>query len=252
MAPGSATTAYIGFRAPLVPATNRAKALVVPVINFAALAITNSANMGNSTNVGLAQFGAPIELNLGGRGVRSMEGNSDGYLIVAGPPGLALGNPPSDFRLFTWTGSAANAVQERGASLTNMIPEGIVELPPGPWTSASSAQLISDNGITVYYGDGVEAKQLPVREFKKFRSDWITFGPVVTSQPAIKEVKRIGGNYRITWYSVAGLTYRVQVKTSLTPGPWSNVAGDVLATDALSTKSIPMDTNAKFFRVVIP
>ena len=246
MAPGSATAAYICFRAPLVPATNRAKALVVPVVNFASLAITNS------SNVGLAQFGAPIELNLGGRGVRSMEGNSDGFLIVAGPPGLALGTPPSDFRLFTWTGSAANAPQERAASLTNMIPEAIVELPLGPWTSASSAQLISDNGITVYYGDGIEAKQLPVREFKKFRSDWVTFGPVVTPQPAIKEVKLVGGNYRITWYSVAGLTYRVQVKNTLTTGPWSNIAGDVLATDALSSKSIPMDNSARFFRVVIP
>jgi len=246
MAPGSTTTAYVCFRAPLIPATNRVKALVVPVTNFAALAATNS------TNTGLAQFGAPIELNLGGRGVRSMEGGPNGFLLVAGPPGIAVGQPPSDFRLFTWTGLAANQPQERGASLTNLIPEAIVELPPGPWTSGSSVQIISDNGITDYYGDGLQAKFLSVREFKKFRSDRITFGPVVTPQPVIREVALVGGNCRITWYSVAGLTYRVQFKSSLSDATWTDVAGDVTATDALASKSIAISGTARFFRVIIP
>jgi hypothetical protein len=246
MAPGSSTTAYVCFRAPIVPATNRAKALVVPVTNFSAIAATNS------TNVGLARFGAPIELNLGGRGIRSIEGNNNGYLLVAGPPGIAVGIPPSDFRLYTWTGQPGNAPQERGASLSNLVPEAIVELPPGPWTSGSVVQLVSDNGITVYYGDGIEAKQLPIREFKKFRNDWITLGPVVTPQPAIKEVRRSGGNCGVTWYSVAGMTYRVQRKSALSEVTWTDVPGDVTATDALASKSIPMTGTQAFFRVVIP
>ncbi|HWN96690.1 MAG TPA: hypothetical protein VNT99_16800, partial [Methylomirabilota bacterium] len=247
MAPGSTTTAYVCFRAPIVPATNRVKALIVPVTNFAALA------SGSFTNPGAAGFGAPIELNLGGRAFRSIEGNGDGYLIVCGPPGVASGTPPSDFRMFTWTGSPANAPLERAASLTNLIVEGIVELPPGPLTSSSTVQLISDNGITVYYDDTIEAKQLPYPGFKKFRSDWVTLGPVVTSQPAIKEVHSSSGLCSITWYSVAGLTYRVQSKNALSDPAWADVPGDVAATDALATKAVGMlSTGQRFFRVIIP
>ena len=247
MAPGSTNTAFVCFRAPLVPATNRAKALIVAVTNFAALA-TSSA-----TNAGLARFGAPMELNLGGRGFRSVEGNSNGYLIVAGPPGKASGTPPSDFRLFTWNGFATNAPQERGASLASMIPEGIVELPSAPWTSNSMVQIISDSGITVFYNDAVEAKHLTVPQFKKFRADWVTLGPVVISRPVIKSVQQAGGNCVLTWYSVAGLTYRVQSKSALTNALWLDVAGDVMATDALAGKTIPMlGSPQRFLRVIIP
>ncbi len=247
MAPGSSNIAFIALRAPLVPPTNRVKALIIPVTNFTTLAISSA------TNAGVAKFGAPIELNLGGRGVRSIEGNSNGYLIVSGPPGVASGVPPVDFRLFTWNGFATNAPQERGASLAHLIPEGIVELPPAPWNSNSTVQLISDNGITVYYGDSIQAKHLPIKEFKKFRSDWVTLGTAVTSQPVIKLIARSGSDCVLTWYSVAGLTYQVQSKSALTDSMWSNVPGEVPATDALAWKSISMIGNTqKFFRVVIP
>jgi hypothetical protein len=247
MAPGSTSTAYLCFRAPLIPTTNRVKALLVPVTNFAALA-TSSA-----TNPGLAKFGAPMELNLGGRGFRSVEGNSNGYLIVAGPPGVASGITPSDFRLFTWNGFATNAPQERAASLSNMIPEGIVELPPGPWTSNSSVQIISDNGITVLYDDLIEAKQLTTPEFKKFRSDWVTLGQVVTPRPVIKSFERLGNSCAVQWYSLSGTTYRLQWKAALPDALWNDVTGDVTATDALAGKMIPMSgVTQRFFRVIIP
>ena len=171
---------------------------------------------------------------------------------VAGPPGLAKGIPPSDFRLFTWNGLASGAPQERGVSLTNLLPEGIVELPPVPWTSNSTVQLVSDNGIALYYGDGIEAKFLPIPQFKKFRSDWVALGPVVTSQPILRSVQCVGGGCVLNWYSVAGLTYRVQSKFALTNGAWSNVAGDVTASGALASKSISMGATQQFFRVVIP
>ena len=247
MGPGSTNIAFVSLRAPLVPPTNRVYALVVPVTNFAALAISSA------TNAGFAQFGAPLELNLGGRGIRSIEGNSNGYLIAAGPPGVASGTPPSDFRLFTWNGFGTNAPQERAASLTNMIPEAIVELPPGPWTSNSVVQLISDNGVTVYYEDAVEAKHLTVPPFKKFRSDWVTFGPVVTPRPVFRSVQRSANDCVLVWYSVAGLSYRVQVKNAFSDLVWTNVPGDVMATDALASKTIPgIGTGQKFFRVIVP
>ena len=247
MAPGSTNIAYVCFRAPLVPATNRAKALIVPVTTFPALASSRI------TNAGAAQFGTPIELNLGGRGIRSIEGGSNGYLIVAGPPGIASGLPPADFRLFTWNGFSTNAPQERSASLTNMIPEGIVDLPPAPWTSNSVVQLISDNGITVFYNDDIEAKFLPVKEFKKFRSDWVTLGSAVTSRPVIKSIERSGDTCVVTWYSVAGITYRLQSKSALGDSTWSDVTGDVTASDALASKTVSIPGSAqKFFRVAIP
>src|SRR4029453_16034437 len=62
MAPGSSTIAYLGFRAPVVPATNRNYALVIPVLNFTSLAGTN-------LPMGSAVFGPPIELDLYGRSI---------------------------------------------------------------------------------------------------------------------------------------------------------------------------------------
>lgn len=55
-APGSVTTAYVGFRAPLVPPANGGKALIVPVTNIDKV-------VGSGVK---AVFGAPIELDLGG------------------------------------------------------------------------------------------------------------------------------------------------------------------------------------------
>jgi hypothetical protein len=77
MAPGSSTTAYIGVRAPIVPATNRTHALLVPVVNFTTLAVGNGPP-------GSARFGTPIELDMFERGFRSIEWNGFAYLIVAG------------------------------------------------------------------------------------------------------------------------------------------------------------------------
>jgi hypothetical protein len=247
MAPGSTDVAYLAFRAPLVPPTNRVHALIIPVTNFTTLAICNS------PVAGVARFGTPIELNLGGRAIRSIEGGPNGFMLVAGPPGFATGLPPSDFRLFTWNGFANVAPQERAASLTNLLPEAIVELPPGPWTSSSRVQLISDNGIALYYADGIEAKFLPVPQFKKFRSDWVTLGPVVTPQPVFRSVQCSGSSCVLTWYSVAGQTYRVQFKSALTNVAWSNVAGDVTATAALASKTVSVSGATQvFYRVVIP
>ena len=114
-------------------------------------------------------------------------------------------------------------------------------------------QIISDSGITVFYNDSVEAKHLTVPQFKKFRADWVTLGPTVTSRPVIKSIQQSGGNCVLGWYSVAGLTYRVQSKSSLTNALWNDVTGDVTATDALAGKTISMLGSAqKFFRVIVP
>ncbi|HEU4326790.1 MAG TPA: CARDB domain-containing protein [Roseiflexaceae bacterium] len=162
------STLYLGFRAPIVPATSRTKALIVPVTNPAAL-------VGASPATGPATFGAPIEFDLGGRGIRELRKNSaNEYLLLAGPPDTATSTAPKDFRLYSWTGNPGDAPLLRVANLTALNTggsfESIVEV-PSPLGSTSQIQLLSDNGDTVWYGDGVIAKELPNNPHKKFRSD---------------------------------------------------------------------------------
>lgn len=160
IAPNS-TTGYVSFRAPIVPANARTRALIVPVTNLAALVTANP-------TAGPATFGAPIQLNLGGRGIREIKKNAaNEYLIVAGTAGGA-----ANFALYTWTGNAADTPVLRSVSLSGLNPEAIVEVPNNLNGSGSvQAQIISDNGDDVYYNDGIAAKDLPNNEHKKFRSD---------------------------------------------------------------------------------
>ncbi len=165
------TTGYVAFRAPQVPASDRTKALIAPITNFTDL-VTGTATS--------ATIGAPIQLDLGGRGIRSIDRNANNqYLIVAGPADSATGTAPKDFRLYTWTGNAADAPQVRSANLTALNAggsfESIVEVPSN-LTDSSQIQLLVDNGDNVWYGDNVISKELPQDNFQKFRTDTITLG----------------------------------------------------------------------------
>lgn len=173
------TTVYLAFRAPLVPTGARAHALIVPLTNIEALL-----SMGGSVAAGSAAFGAPIELALGHRGIRTIDRNAAGdYLLVAGPPDTDTGAAPKDFRLFTWTGLPGNAPVMRAANLTGLVAggafEGLVEV-PSSLTPASEIQVVVDNGDTIFYTDDVIAKELPIAAFKKFRSERIVLGAEVT------------------------------------------------------------------------
>lgn len=171
-------TGFICFRAPISPAGNRINGLVVPLTNLASLVAGNP-------SAGPATFGAPIFLNLGGRGIREMKRNASGqYIIIAGPAGSG-----NDFKLYTWTGNAADAPQLRSADLTALMadgsPESIVDV-PDPLLSTSILQLLIDNGDTEYYGDGTIAKILPNNNHKKFRSELVQLGcafPLLASNP---------------------------------------------------------------------
>lgn len=157
------TTGYVSFRAPIVPANARTKALIVPVTNLAALVSGNP-------SAGPATFGTTIQLNLGGRGIRETKKNSaNEYLIVAGTAG-----GPANFALYSWTGNAGDSPVLRSSILTGLNPEAIVDIPVGLNTFAPvQVQIVSDNGDDIYYGDGILAKELPNTEHKKFRSDLV-------------------------------------------------------------------------------
>jgi predicted extracellular nuclease len=185
------TTAYLAFRAPLVPISHRAHALIVPLTNLSTLLA------GDGGVAGSAVFGSPIELDLGGRGIRSLERNGAGqYLLVAGPVDVDTGVAPKDFRLFTWSGDPLEAPVLHDANLTALVSRGsfesIVEV-PSPLLPASPIQLLSDNGDTIWYNDGIIAKDLADPEFKKFRSDLVLLGdPTTESTPAAGTVPVVG------------------------------------------------------------
>jgi len=169
MAPDG-SSAYVAFRAPLLPLAARTEALIVPVLAFDAL-VTGAAPA--SRPAGSATFGAPILLNLGGRGIRSIEANASGdYVILAGPVQGAAG-ALVDFRMYRWSGVAEDPPVPMPTTLTvsglGGSPEGLVEV-PDPLQSDVEVQIIVDNGDTVFYGDGVAAKDLAERRHAKFRS----------------------------------------------------------------------------------
>lgn len=180
MAPGSSTTAYIAFRAPIVPATARTKALIVPVTNF-----TTIVDSGASS--GSAAFGTPIQLNLAGRGIRSIECNANGCVLIGG-----AADGSGNFALYTWSGNAGDAPELRAADLaalgTGGSFESFAELPAGNFMGAngdaSTIQLLTDNGDTVWYGNGTISKDLAEINQQKFRSDILALGAVTSDNVA--------------------------------------------------------------------
>ncbi|WP_425276716.1 DUF3616 domain-containing protein [Streptomyces bauhiniae] len=164
-APGSTTTAYVGFRAPLVPPSNTGKALIVPV--------TNMDQVVRGTK---AAFGTPVELDLGGLSVRDLRRNDKGqYLIVAGS--WAAEDNSAPYALYRWDGVAGHQ------------PAKVLDLPTadaGGWESVVSVpdldvsggrvQLITDDGSADLYGDGTEAKDLSHPEWQKSRSTFFRLG----------------------------------------------------------------------------
>jgi hypothetical protein len=153
-------TLYIGFRAPLVPTTARTKAIIAPIKNF-----ENWFNQGSPS--GDPEIAPPIELNLGGRGIRDIITTQDGnYVIIAGSCGADL-NPA----VYTWTGHAKDtAVVVNSFELTGLNIEGVVPMYERGQLSFTRLQMLTDNGNQVFYGDTVLAKNLPADNFKKFSS----------------------------------------------------------------------------------
>ncbi|NCC52129.1 MAG: DUF3616 domain-containing protein [Spartobacteria bacterium] len=160
MQPNSRTDMFLGFRAPLVPPGDRRFALVVPVSNLTEIC-------DSSASPGAASFGAPILLDLEGRGIRSMARNdSNRYIIVAGPQ-RSSSDPAHDFKLFSWDGCPDSKptpcdVDIEAAGLAGDI-EGVLDVPD----DFRSFHLILDQGSKDWYGDGIAAKAHagPLRQF---------------------------------------------------------------------------------------
>lgn len=111
----------IGLRNP-VP---QGRALVIPLLNPADLVQGH----------GPARFAAALPLDLGGRGVRSIERVGSGYLIAAGPTG-----DDGTFAVYRWSGRAADAPVPLALNLGTLRPEALFAWPDGAVT------LLSDDG----------------------------------------------------------------------------------------------------------
>jgi hypothetical protein len=138
------------------------------------------------------------------------------------------------------------------ADLAELNPEGIVNLPEAPWNTEPEIEVVSDNGTVVFYGDGISAKDLTVRNFKKSRSDRIKLGAATKPVPIVVSVARSGSSLEIVWRSLKGETYRLQHATDLTGDLWQDVTGDVLAVGPFAAKAIPASGRSGFYRVVLP
>jgi hypothetical protein len=158
------TTLWIGLRAPLVPTANRTKAVIAPILNF-----ETWFNGGNQT--GNPTYGNPIELNLGGRGIRDIIRLKNGsYIIVAGN---SSGDPITS-AIYKWSGNNNEnpvLVNTAGNNILNM--EGVMEV-QDPNPSKTKLQIISDGGDAVLYNDGAVAKDQGNLNLRKFRSDLLT------------------------------------------------------------------------------
>ena len=159
-APGSSTTAYLAFRAPLEPTGTRNQALLVPVTNLSAL--VTGGNPGSTH----ATFGAPIFDNLGGLGFRELRKNADNqYLLIAG-----AADETDAFALYSWDGVAADAPTLTGTTLPaggdSGSWESIVSV-PAPLASGDAVSVFQDNGDTVWYGDGLDSKDGIAQDFQK-------------------------------------------------------------------------------------
>jgi hypothetical protein len=213
-APGSTTTAYLAFRAPLEPFGSGNDALLVPVTDLPSLI---------GAQGGSATFGSAIEMNLGGLGIREIRKNGDDqYLIIAGTPD----GSNSQFALYTWDGQPGDAPTLTDTSLPQVEDgawEGIVSV-PDPLVDGSTAELVEDNGDTAWYGDTSTSKSgLPTGLQKDLGR---TFTISLPSQTvSINSTKPspgvVGTTYDVSASASSGLPVTLSIDSSSTSGACS-------------------------------
>ncbi|MDM0107873.1 DUF3616 domain-containing protein [Variovorax sp. J22R24] len=119
----------IGFRNP----RPKGKALVLPLLNPAAV-IDSAAD---------PQFGDLIALDLGRRGIRSIEWVDGGYVIVAGAHDDRSLNPKAlDFRLYRWAGPGSKPVKAKSLGF-GLNPEALFEV---KGETPGTVYVLSDDG----------------------------------------------------------------------------------------------------------
>lgn len=139
----------IGFRNPI---TNN-MALIVPLRNPMAV-IEKGAP---------ASFGDPIELDLGGLGIRDIASWEEGksYIIIAGPS-----DSNKEFRLYEWTGRQESKPEEIKTDLLAGIQAEALAIYPSSQPGRCRLQILSDDE---------EKGDIKCDPTRGFRSVWIDF-----------------------------------------------------------------------------
>lgn len=141
----------IGFRNPIP----QGKAIVVPLLNPADIIEGKS-----------AKIGEPIELDLGGLGIRSLGRLGDRYIIIAGAFDVGEGS-----KLFTWKGGEDKPEQVEGVDFPGLNPEAVTFATEGDRTKYL---ILSDDGTLSV--DGQDCKRLKDASLKKFRGRLLDIG----------------------------------------------------------------------------
>jgi hypothetical protein len=131
----------IGFRNPL----RSGRALVVPLDNPAEVIEGKR-----------ARLGAPIELDLGGRGIRSLELVDAAYYVVGGPVA-----DRGTFALFRWSGRAGDAPTPVPVDLGSLRPEALFAVP-----GTDRIVLLSDDGGVEQGGKACKDLEAPLQQFR--------------------------------------------------------------------------------------
>jgi hypothetical protein len=139
----------IGFRSPAVGG----KALIVPLLN-----------PGDVINGKPAKLGAPVELDLQGLGIRSIERVENRYVIIAGATGANEEVP----KLFEWDGKGKPRIVA-GVTLAGLNPEGVTF---HGRDGKGEYFILSDDGTRTI--DGMDCKDLKDPAMKQFRGRVVT------------------------------------------------------------------------------
>jgi len=249
-APGSTSTAYIAFRAPLEPPNNRNDALLIPVTNFSSL-VTNG-NPGSTK----ATFGSALQWDLGDLGLRELRRNAAGeYLAIAGSPDASN----SSFALYEWDGNPADQpvlVKTPLPPVDEGAWEDIVSVPE-PIADGSTVELLEDNGDSVWYADGLTSKTGMPGPLQKDIGRVFAISLPAPPPPAAPGTPQLSagstpnqGEFTLSWEasSTAGVTYTLQHENA--EGGWSTVASGLTATEFAFTSGNPEAEGTWAYRVI--
>ncbi len=202
LAPGSTTTGYLAFRAPI----KSGKAILVPITNLSPLL------------TGTPEFGEPVFLDLGGRTIREIRKNSDDEYLISAQAGSAS----PEWKLFAWDGNPnhkavgvkdlPNPDQNRTGAW-----ESIVSV-PHPLTAGGSTTLITDSGDTTYYGDATpgadESKGLRKSYIDEFTTSSFTDYPDAFVAPDdLSSPSKTSTSVSLAWTKVPDATSYILGKT---------------------------------------
>jgi hypothetical protein len=238
---------WLGFRAPVTGGSNVHEALIVPLTNYDAVL-----NSGATPALGTA-----IQLDLGGRGIRSIDKNAAGqYIIIAGPTGGSSADVPDDFRLYTWDGSVDGSGQathlvQHAANLDALLAttggsfESLVEVPDN-LNDGSWIQLIQDDGDTVWSGQTQSSKDLTPAQ-QHFQGNWVQLGAAVATDTTPPLMVRSAPADNATGVSITGTKVTLTFNEAVHAGSSGNfvlkAGGTVVQTFSATDSHIGYEYN---------